>query len=173
MKKLTLFVMGALMLSLWMATPAAAYAGVQGTARDINNVGWTHGGQVTAYIIVAGVYQACTPVALSGTGTYSIDFAAACGGNLPPIFSTVQVVATFSPGPNGTPADQFGNFFNTSAAGNATVNFNTDTGPTAVTLASLASTNNTSTAVPYLVIAVVALLGSASYIAVRRRSPLN
>ena len=177
MKKLTFIVAVGAFLAVWMwgATPVAAWNGIQGTVYAGDGSRWTYGGTVRVF---DQDFDPCgTSPLVTGNpatnGNYSVSIAAPVAPCNPTNGQPLYIVVEINAGPGGTPSTQFAQITKFPINIPFVQNFNTGTSPTAVTLASLASTNNTNTAAPYLTLAVAALLGSASYIAVRRRTHLN
>jgi hypothetical protein len=177
MKKLTFFVgIGAfLAIWLWAATPVAAWNAIQGTVYAGDGSRWTYGGTVTVF---DQDFDSCgTSPLVTGNpatnGNYAISIAVPVAPCNPTNGQPLYIVVEINPGPGGTPSTQFAQITQFPINSAYIQNFNTGTSPTAVTLASLASTSNTSSALPYLIVVVAVLLGSATTIAVRRRTHLN
>ena len=178
MKKLTVFfVIGAFILSLWMASPAAAYSGVQGRAFDSNGQPWVHGGQVLVYNQTTGQLVASGNLVTgdpTNNGRFNFPYTQTThGGNgIAPLQGhNLTIYVSYNSGGTGTPAIASHDYIEiTIITGRYNAgNFNTNTGPTAVSLsAQHATTTHTSTT---LLVALALVLGSASYIALRQRHP--
>ena len=176
MKKLTIFiaVLSFLGAIFWAAQPVAAWNAITGTVYAGDGSRWTLGG--TVEVFDQGFISCGTTALVTGNpatnGNYSM---ALPGGCTPANGQPLYIVLQTNSGPGGTPSTQFAQITQFPIAAPFVQNFNTGTSPTAVTLASFSTPSGAlaSTALPYLLAAVATLLGTASYVAVRRHRPIT
>lgn len=177
MKKLTIFiaVLSFLGATFWAAKPAAAWNAITGTVYAGNGVRWTLGGTVEVF---DHNFASCGTTALvtgnpATNGNYNVALPGGCApANGQPLYIVLQT----NSGPGGTPSTQFAQITQFPINAPFVQNFNTGTTPTAVTLASFSTPSGAlaSATFPYLFAAVATLLGTASYVALRRRrAPLT
>ncbi len=140
-----------------------AFDGIKGTVVDSKTKSpWLHGGSITIFDQDDN-NAPCGSGVLQPNGSYSVLFTSVtCGPNL-----IILVDPAEAPG-GGDPAPQLQNFFNDpNQTGMAVVNFETGTGPTAV---SMATTNADSTVdIGWQISVAFTLLGAATMWALSRR----
>lgn len=175
MKKLTVFiaVLSFLGATFWAALPVAAWNAITGTVYAGDGSRWTLGG--TVEVFDHGFVSCGTTALVTGNpatnGNYSVALPGTCAPvNGQPLYVVVQT----NSGPGGTPSTQFAQITQFPIPAPFVQNFNTGTTPTAVTIASISAPADAlaSATLPYLFAAVATLLGTASYVALRRRAPL-
>ncbi len=164
-----------LVAGMLFASPAAAFSGVQGRAFDGNGQPWTHGGQVyvfnntTAELVASGDLNMVAPNA----GRFDFPYSQTTyGGNgiAPAQGNLMSIYIVYNDGGVGTPGlsqrDYTELVFITGrySAGN----FDTGTGPTAVTLSGFDA--NAGFNANYAIAALFLALGGASVFVLRRRS---
>ena len=160
-----------LVAGMLFATPASAWVGLAGTVFDGNNDPWTLGGTVTVYGNDGGGYANCGSSPIAVNGTYSITFDCDTFGSDPAAFTEVYVAVSINSGSGGNPSSQNFQFTQLPEAGNRIQNFNTNSGPTAVTLSGFDATTGFNA--NYAVAALFLVLGGASVFALRRRSTVQ
>jgi hypothetical protein len=162
-------------VSLWNAQPAAAFSGVQGRAFDGYGDPWTHGGQVyvfnntTGQLVASGDLVTGDPV---NNGRFDFPYTQTTnGGNgvAPLQGHAMSIYIVYTDGGVGTPPlaqrDYTELAFITGrySAGN----FDTGTGPSAVTLNSIGVATGNGIAI-YLVVGVMMALMATAVLVARR-----
>jgi hypothetical protein len=162
MKKVTIFTVLVILLSLSVLSVSAAWSGVEGKVFAADGSEWQYGGTVIAYADPGTGYIDCGSDTFAAE-SYSITFTCT-----PADFTTIYLEFTFNPGDNGTPPIKTEVLANlSSSSGVATVNTTTQTGPTAVTLADITPTQSTA-ALPTIA-ALFLVMSSMSFFLLRRR----
>ena len=163
MKKVTVFLTVTALLLIAVVSASAAWSGVTGKIFADDGSEWQYGGSVDAYASVSGTYQACgSDTFAAADSDYAITFSCA-----PDNYTAIYLEFTFSAGPGGTPPVKTESLANlTSSTGVATVHTSTQTGPTAVSLQSV-TTDNNSTAIGLGF--VVLMLAGVTFVMFRRR----
>ena len=164
MKKNAIPVMLVIIFLVIVVTPISAYySTITGELRNSkDNALWTNGASIEVFHC-----STLTTIA-TGTapaGTFSIDISSVSAD------TPLCVEVTFSAGANGTPGNAAKGPFVDRAANSGTLDsgvYFTGTGPTAVTLADFTPAPTTAN-LPMIAAAFI-MLGSASYILLRRRT---
>lgn len=167
-----------LVAGMLFATPAAAFSGVQGRAFDGNGQPWTHGGQVfvfnntTGQLVASGNLDTVAPNA----GRFDFPYTQTTnGGNgiAPSQGDEMSIFIVYNDGGVGTPGLSQRDYTELAfipgrySAGN----FDTGTGPTAVTLSGFDA--HAGFNANYALAALFLVLGGASVFALRRRSAVQ
>jgi hypothetical protein len=162
MKKFAILIVVIMMLGT-ISGSVFAYDNISGTVRDSKTTNvWTHGGSVTIWRCDDINGTALATGSITAGGNISVAYTAQSTG------TPICVEIGFNDGGNGTPADVWKVFVDDGAAGNyAMGNIFTDTGPTAVTMSSFGSANNTMSL--SAMAAIVLLLVGGTFVVWRRR----
>ena len=149
-----------------MVMPAFAWDGVEGTVIDsMTRQPWKHGGTVK---VLDSSYQSCGTTTISTGGSYSLPFA--CPAPLE-AGSTYYMVVNFNAGPNGKPASILQQFTQGTESGMRIANFETGTGPLAVTLSEV-GTNNASNSMFQVTLLMLTMLSGVSLMTLKRHQQI-